>query len=227
MNIFFISQNVILKTSSFTAVQIKKGEVNKCFRDEGNMKILILMLLFTVNSYASFKELAKNFYDQKLYLEVQSKNVKHRTPFDLPLSAYCNTEYSQSCVEFVQKKLSSFEYDTLEKLQNLIGSCKGNLDDKCLTVVTAHLSINEYDDHHEMASIARSCRGVDAQCVTFITSKLSLIEKDEREELSEIARSCMGADIKCLKYVCEHAEYGACKYRHRLTEAARHCGLSY
>lgn len=105
---------------------------------------------------------------------------------------YCSPKniMSADCMKAVCDRLSSYDCNTSDKLDEVSCQCSGVRGD-CVTAVCNHLSRYDCDERDEIFGVVKMCRGVsDASCIDYVCSKLSWYECDDINDLKKVTEMC-------------------------------------
>lgn len=97
----------------------------------------------------------------------------------------------QSCVKYACSRLSSFDCDEQDELEQMFNACRGNYGDRCLKAATSKLNSFEYNDFNEIESIAVACNGFyDVSCIDYVCQRIGHFKCDERDEVIKVINHC-------------------------------------
>lgn len=105
---------------------------------------------------------------------------------------YCSQLSLQSadCMKAVCDRLSSYECNTSDQLEEVSCQCSGVRGD-CVTAVCNHLSSYDCDERQELFGVVKMCRGVaDASCIDYVCSKLSRYDCDDIDDMKKVVEMC-------------------------------------
>jgi hypothetical protein len=170
-------------------------------------KLFILFsLIFSSFTYAELQDAASlvQIYQGQWRVQCLDQTVMQVSTFDILNNRVCgfNSPNPQACFNATVLGLNSFEYDSLNEIQEINSACaQGDFTTaECVQTGKRYLNIFEYDQRRESLEIVRACtlglrRGntnpVLANCIQVATSPLNSFEVDQRFEIIEVIRACV------------------------------------
>ncbi len=156
------------------------------------MKILICLLMLSVNTFAAnktFKSQVNQLVDQYYTNQVLQKLSINRSNIEDHNCVPSKPE----CLDVVCNRLGSFGCDSTNDIIAVSKACRGNVNGLCVDELCSRLGSFGCDSISEATRVAQACIGNDdAACVNSVCTRLGSFGCDSISEVETVAKSCAG-----------------------------------